>query len=203
MTDSFASLGVLLPDLLEIVPDKPVTTPAGAGEVWVAEAFAALAYPAYLTGRNPGHQSVVLYISGHHRASAYQGAATDGMAAHYRAVRAERCAFAHARTRVDPVHREVRPRGDDVREHAGRTAENVVLQLDAIIDGHVVLDPDAVTYPYAWTYVYILAERAILADDGAGLDVAEVPYLGSGPDHSAIIDITAFVNEVVHFATHV
>ena len=184
-------------DLLERVPDKSVTTPAAAGEVEAAKAFAALADPAYLTGRNTGHQSIVLNVSGHHRAGTYQGAAADGMAAHYRAVRAERCAFAHARTRVNPVHREVRPRGVHVGEHAGRSAEYVVLQLYPLVYRDIVLDTDAVAYADVAAYVDVLSERAVRSDHGTLLDMAEMPYLGTGTYLDSVIDVAALVNVIV------
>lgn len=187
----------LFSDLLERVPDKSVATPATADEIEVAEAFAALAYPTYLTGRNPSHQSVVLYVSGHHRASAYQGAAADGMAAHDRAVRAERCAFAHARTRVNPVHREVRPRGIHVSEHTGRSAEYVVIQLNALVYRDVVLDADTVAYTDITAYVDVLSERAVRSDLRTFLDMTEMPYLGTGAYLDSVIDVAALVNVIV------
>ena len=193
----FSSAWNLFPDLLERIPDKPVATPAAAGEVEAAKAFAALADPAYLTGRNSGHQRVVLYVSGHYRAGADKGAPADGMAAHYRAVRAERCAFAHARTRVNPVHREVRPRGVHVGEYAGRSAEYVVLQLHAFVDRDIVLDADAVAYTDVAAYIDVLSERAVGTDLGTFLDMAEMPNLGTGTYLDSVIDVAALVNVIV------
>ncbi len=55
----------------EVLSLQPVSPPAGAGESRFAKAFAAFAYPAYLTCRNSGHQSIILDIGGNHRSCAY------------------------------------------------------------------------------------------------------------------------------------
>ncbi len=119
------------------------------------------------------------------------------MTAHYRAVRAERCAFAHARTRVNPVHREVRPRGVHVGEHAGWTAEDIVFQLYAFVNGNIVLDAYTIANAYAGADIDVLSQGAIFPDYGTLLDVAEMPYPGTGANGYILIDVTALVYEKV------
>ena len=192
---SFATLR-LTSSLLEVLPDQPILPPARAFET-VIQTTTALAHPPYLPGRHAGHQGVIFHVLGHDGTGGDKRALPYRMTAHDRAIRTERCAFAHARTRVDPVHREVRPRGDDVREHAGRTAENVVLQLDAIIDGHVVLDSDAVSDADLARHVHVLSQRAVRTDHSPALDMAEMPNLGAGADGGAGIHVAALVHEII------
>ena len=70
---------------LERVRVKLITAAAAAGEA-VVKTTAALAYPAYLSGRYSGHKCVVLYIPGHYRSCSYECAAAHGMPAHDGAV---------------------------------------------------------------------------------------------------------------------
>ena len=119
------------------------------------------------------------------------------MAAHDGTVGSERSPLAHERARVNAVYREMRPWGIHVREHAGRAAENVVLQLNALVHRDVVLDPDPVADPDVVRDVDILSQRTVPADDGSPLDMAEMPNFRSGADGRAIVDITALVNEIV------
>ena len=159
--------------------------------------MAALAHPPYLPGRNAGHQGVIFHILGHNASGGDQGAAPYRMTAHDRAIRAERCAFAHARTRVNSVHREVRPRSIDIRENTGRATEDIVLNLDTLVNGNIVLDPDTVAYASVVANVHILAQGTVRSDDSALLNMAEMPNFRSGADLDAVIHVTALVNEKV------
>ena len=188
--------GMTLLDLLEIAPNQPVLPSARAYKA-VIQAMAALAHPSYLPGRNAGHQGVIFHILGHYGSGGDQGAAPYRMTAHYRAIRAERCAFAHARTRVDSVHREVRPRSIYIREYAGRTAKDIVFYLDALVNGNIVLDPDTVADAGVVANVHILAQGTVRSDDSPFLDMAEMPNLCSGANLDAVIHVAAFVNEKV------
>ena len=159
--------------------------------------MAALAHPPYLPGRNTGHQGVIFHIFGHHGTGGDQGAASYRVTAHYRAIRAERCAFAHARTRVNSVHREVRPRSIHIRKYAGRTAEDIVFYLDALVNGNIVLDTDPIAHADVVTNVHILAQGTVRSDDSPFLNMAEMPNFRSGADLDAVIHVTALVNKIV------
>ena len=50
--------------LLEVFPDQPVLSTAGADQA-VIQPLAALADPTDLPGRNAGHQSIILYVFSH------------------------------------------------------------------------------------------------------------------------------------------
>ena len=67
----------------------------------------------------------------------------------------------------------------------------------AFVDGYVVLDTDAVSDPDVVRDIDILSQRTVASDDGSFLNMAEMPNLRSRADGHAIVDITAFVNEVV------
>ena len=181
---------------LEVLPDQPVLSAAGAGQA-VIQPKAALADPSDLPGRHAGHQGVIFHIFGHHGTGGNHGAASYRMTAHYRAIRAERCAFAHARTRVNSVHREVRPRSIYIREYAGRAAEDMVLYLDALVDGNIILDPDTIPYADVIRNVHVLTQGTVRPDDSPSLDMAEMPNFCTGADLDAVIHVTALVNEKV------
>src|ERR1043165_9166882 len=88
--------------------------------------------------------------------------------------------------------------GEDVGEDAGRPAEDVVLQRHTLIDRDVVLDLHVVAYLGPGHDDDILSEIAPLADPCSRHHVTEVPDLASLSDLRAVIDVRAFVNEVVH-----
>ena len=124
------------------------------------------------------------------------------MPAHYRAIRAEGGSLAHARTRVNSVHREVRPRSIYIRENTGRTTEDIVFKFNAFVDGNIVLDPDTIRNADIAAYIHILAQGTILTYDSPSLDMAEMPNFRSGANLDAVIHVTALVNEkVLHCPT--
>ena len=183
-------------DLFEVLPDEPVLSPARADET-VIQAMTALAHPPYLPGRDAGHQSVIFHILGHYGSGGDQGAPSYRMTAHYRAIRAERCAFAHTRTRVNSVHREVRPRSIYIREYAGGTAEDIVLDLYSFVNGDIVLDTDTVADAGVVAHIHILAQGTIRSDYSPPLNMAEMPNLRTGANLDAVIHIAALVNEII------
>ena len=126
------------------------------------------------------------------------------MTAHYRAIRTEGSSLAHARTRVNSMHREVRPRSIYIRENAGRSTEDIVFKLNAFVDGNIVLDPDSIPYADIVTNIHILAQGTILSDDSSLLDMAEMPNFRPGANQDAVIHVTALVNEkVLHCPTSI
>ena len=119
------------------------------------------------------------------------------MTAHNRAIRAQRCALAHARTSINSVHREVRPRSIYIRENTGRSTEDIVLYFDALIDGNIVLDADTIPYAGVITHIHILAQGTVRSDDSSSLDMTEMPNFRSGADLDAVIHVAALVNEII------
>ena len=182
--------------LLKVFPDQPVLSPARAGEAFV-QTTAAFAHPPYLPGRNSGHQSKIFYVFRHYGSGGNQSAAPYRMTAHNRAIGSEGSSLTHARTRVNSVHREVSPRSIYIRKNAGWTTEDIVLQLDSIINGNIILDSDTIADPNLACYIHILPQGTVRADDGATLDMAEMPYLGTWTNNCSLIHVTALVNEKV------
>ena len=197
----FATLRITLFSLLEVFPDQPVLSAASADQA-VIQPLAALADPTDLPGRNTGHQGIIFYVFSHNGTGGYQGAAPYRMTAHYRAIRAEGGTLAHARTRVNTVHWEVRPRSIYIRENAGRATEDIVFELNALVDGNIVLDPDTIPDADIVANIHILAQGTILSDDSPTLDMAEMPNFRPGANLDAVIHVTALVNEkVLHCPT--
>ena len=124
------------------------------------------------------------------------------MSAHYCAIRTEGGSLAHARTRVNSVHREVRPRGIYIRKNTGRATEDIVFEFNAFVNGNIVLDPDTIPNVDIVTNIHILAQGTILTNNSPALDMAEMPNLRSGANLDAVIHVTALVNEkVLHCPT--
>ena len=188
-------------DFLEVILRESVLASAGAGEAF-GKPFPALADPADLTGGDPGHQSVILYVAGDNGTCRYEGAAADGVAADNRAVGPQRRALAHARTRIHSVHGKVCAWRIHVGEHARGAAENVVLQFNALVHRYIVLYTDTVSYANVVANVHVLPQRAVRTYYGTFLDMAEVPYLGAGAYAGAVVNIAALVYEpVLHYST--
>ena len=150
------------------------------------------------SGRDTSHQGIIFYIAGNYGAGRDQGAAANGMAADDGGVGADRSAFPNQRPDVLAVGWKVRPRRIHIGKDAGRTAEHVVLQLNAFVNGDIVLNADPVPDPDAGSHIHILPQRTIPADDSPRLDVAKVPDPGTCANLGTFIDITALVYEVVH-----
>lgn len=192
----FATLRMTLFGLFEVFPVQPVLSAAGADQA-VVQPMPALADPSDLPGRHAGHQGIIFYVLRHDGTGGDHGASPYRMTAHNRAIRTKGCSLAHARTRVDSVHREVRPRSIYIREDTRGSAEDIVLQLDTLVNRYIVLDPDTVPDPDAAGHIHILAQGTILPDDGPLLDMAEMPNFRTGANPDAVIHVTALVNEKV------
>ena len=163
------------------------------------EAFATLAHPSYLSRWNAGHQRIRFHVFGHHSTSGDQGTLAYGMTAHHRAVGPQRSALTDSRLGIHPMNREMGSWRGHVGENTTRPTKDVVFNLNALIDGDVVLDPNTVAYAHVVAYVDILSQGTTLANDGTRLDMAEVPYLGPFANSDAFIDITTIVyKKIIH-----
>src|SRR5687767_14795479 len=81
-----------------------------------------------------------------------------------------------------------------VREHHRRAEEDIVFTCDAFVDAHVVLHLHVVAEPGARHDHHVLPETAPLADDGAAVDVAEMPDARASPNLRAVIDVAGGVH---------
>ena len=194
-------LRMTLLSFLEVLPDQPVLSPARACKT-VVQTTSTLAHPPYLPGRNTGHQSIIFYVFRHNGSSGDQSAAPYRMTAHNRAIRTEGSSLTHARTRVNTMYREVRPWCIYIRENAGRSTEDVIFNINALIDGNIVLDPDTIPNADIVANIHILAQGTILTNNSPALDMAEMPNIRPGANLDAVIHVTALVNEkVLHCPT--
>src|SRR5205823_10356128 len=75
--------------------------------------------------------------------------------------------------------------------------EHVILQLDALVDRHVVLNAAVPAHARTIHHDNVLSKAAPLADDRARHDVAEMPDLGAATDAGTLVHIGRFVNEDV------
>src|SRR2546430_15874613 len=165
--------------------------------------FAALAHPADAAGRHAHHERVRRDIGRHHGARADERVLAEGHTAHDRRVRSDGRAPLYQRGAILVLARHVAAGSRHVGEHAGRPAEHVVLEGDALVNRHVVLNLHVVADARAGHHHHVLPEAAALADDGAGHDVAKVPDLRILADPGAGVDVARLVDEIVrHLADH-
>ena len=161
------------------------------------EAFATFAHPADLSGRHAGHQCVWFHVFGHNGASGDEGALAYRMATDHSAVGTQRGTFAYLGLGIDAMYGKMGARCSHIGEYAARAAEHIVLNLNAFVDGDVVLHTNIVANLYVIAYVDILSERAVFTNYRTFLDMAEMPDFGSFADANIVIDVTAFVYVLV------
>ena len=163
----------------------------------MVESTATFAHPTDLSGGHASHQGIGFHVFGHHGTCGNKGALAYRVTTDHRAVGAQGGTFADTGLGVDAMHWEMGARRSHIGEHTTRPTEHIVLDLNAFVDGDVVLHADVVADVDVVAHVHVLSERTVLADDGTFLDMAEVPDLGSLSDAHVIIDVTAFVYVVV------
>ena len=173
----------------EVITIKVVSAATGAAE-GVVKTLATFTDPAELTGGDSDHQGVILDILGDDRAAADKGTFADGMTTDDGAVGSEGGTFSDERPSIGTVNGEVGTGRGDVSKDAGGAAEHVVLYLYTFIDRDIVLDADPIADVHIVANVDILTQRAVPAETGTALDMAEMPDLRSLTDFHIIIDIT-------------
>src|ERR1051326_3169136 len=119
---------------------------AGGGPALQVKTLATLTHPAHSARRHPDHQSIGRDIGGDHGAGTDERVLPDGTPTDDRGIGTDAGATPDQRQRVFVLARYVTARGQDIGEHAGRTAEHVIFQRYALVDGDVVLDLDVVAY---------------------------------------------------------
>lgn len=188
--------------MAQIVTFEVVGAAAGAAE-GVIETMATFADPTELTGRDTDHEGIIFDIFGDHGTGANEGRTAYGVTTDNRTVGTEGSTFPDECLGIDAVNREMSTRCRDIGEDAGRTAEHVVLNLYAFIDGNIVLDTDTIANADIIANIDILTQRAVLAEAGTTLDVAEMPYLCAFADFYIIIDKTTRMYEILfHIFDH-
>ncbi len=156
------------------------------------------AHPADLPRGNPRHQCETLNVAGDDRAGADERIASDGGAAHDRAVRSERCASTHSGRPVFALPLDCRPRIDDVGEDHARSTEHVLVKDDAVVDRHVVLDLAAVADEGAVPHEDVLAKHDVPADFRSAANMDEMPDSRVLSNLRSVIDDRGFVAVITH-----
>src|SRR5262249_49809955 len=114
--------------------------------------------------------------------------ATDHYAAPDRRVRADGRALADERGLEPVLPRMPGARVRDVREDGRRTDEHLGLELDAVVEAHVVLDAAAASDLDAPRDEDVRAGHAAVPDRGARHHVAEVPDARALADLARLVD---------------
>src|SRR5438105_2449881 len=168
----------------------------------VGQSLATPAHPAHAPRRHADHQRVILDVMRDDGAGADERILTERDAADDRRVCADAGSTPHACCAVFVLSRDVAPRIDDVGEHHRRSAEHVVLQLDALIHTHVVLDLAISSDARAVHHDDILSKTTMLADHSAGHYMAKMPDLRPRSDRRAGIDVRRLVDECLLGSGH-
>src|SRR5690606_3618583 len=123
-----------------------------------------------------------------------QGVGADVVAAHDGGVGPDRGAPPDPGLPEFVLALDLRARVQDVGEHAGRPAEDPVLQRDPFVQADVVLDLAAIAHRHVGPDHHVLPDDAVPPDPASLEDVTEVPDLGAGADRATLVDAAGFVN---------
>jgi len=164
------------------------------------QALAGFADPADNAGGVADDEGVVGDVAGHDGARAYEGVAADAVSADDGAVGAERSAFAHAGLKVKgAAHLRIFAAGiDDVGEHHRGSAEHVIFEDDAFVNGDVVLNLAVIPDVHVVADIHILPEHTILSYARTGLYMRVMPDLRAVADEHVAVDVGGFVGEEIH-----
>ena len=87
--------------------------------------------------------------------------------------------------------------GGHIGKHATRSTEHIVLNLNAFVDGDVVLYTHMVANLHIVAHIYVLSERAAFTYHCTRLDMAEMPNLCPFANAHVVVNVTAFVYLIV------
>src|SRR4029434_2256294 len=155
------------------------------------------AHPGFALCRDAQHQRIVGHIAAHHCARADECVTANARAANDCAIGAERCAAPHNRPQILAVPIDLGSRVNDISENAGRSAEDVVFQLDSGVNRNVILNLAVIANHHVVGDIYVLAQNAALAEAGSRLHVGKMPNLCAGSDLYGIVDVGTFVHEII------
>src|SRR5260221_3851864 len=155
-----------------------------------------MAHPADLPRRIAGDQRMRGNIVGDDRSGGDEAVASQAVSADDGGVRTDRRAAADDGGTEFVFALDIGARIVHVGEDAGRSAENVVPENDALIETYIVLDLAAVPYPDIGPDRHVLADDATAADLRSLENVAEMPDLRSLADFAAVVDPGGFMGEI-------
>ena len=113
------------------------------------------------------------------------------------AVGTKRCPLLDQCLGILAMNGEVGTGRGDISKYTGWAAEDIVLNLHTLIDGHVVLDTYAIADADIVADVHILAQGAVATQTGTTLHMAEVPNLRASTDLYIIVDIAGRMDVIV------
>ena len=161
----------------------------------IVQTLSTFAYPANLPSWHPRHQCVIGNIMRDDGSRSNEGRTAYRMATHNRGIGAQRSAFTNQGSGINTMRGEMCPRRVHIGKDTARTAEYIILNFNTFVNGYIVLHSNSAPNSDIVSDVHILAERAVLTNTGASLNVTKMPYLGAFAYDYIIINITAFVNK--------
>jgi hypothetical protein len=160
---------------------------AESGEV-ECQQKAAVAYPPVVGCRNSNDDLEGPHVSRYHSACANKRILANFISAHDGRVRADRCALSNDRFPVLMFPGNMAARVVYVRKHHARSAKNVVLEDDGIVNRNIVLYPHVVADDDIVANENVLPKGTVLPDAGTRTDVGPMPDSGAVADLRARID---------------
>ena len=110
------------------------------------ETLAALAHPTNAAGGNACHKGIVGDIAGDNGSGGYEGGTTYSVTTDNGAIGAKRRSLLNQGLGIDSMNGEMGTGRGDIGEHTRRTAEYIVLNLNALRHRHIVLYANAIAY---------------------------------------------------------
>jgi hypothetical protein len=150
--------------------------------------FSKSAHPADLPGRRSDHHGPVFRTLGKGRSGREERACSAGNIRNNRRIRTERRSGPHKGLLEDSVSIDGRARKRNMSEDHVRRAKNEIFQLYVRKDRDGISQPARVANNRVTLDVSILAQAAILADDGARGDMREIPNFSVLPDLRTVLD---------------
>jgi hypothetical protein len=145
------------------------------------------AHPANLAARHAYDQREIRNISVNNRAGADEAVSADSRPAHDGAVGAKRRAGANQGAQVLVLAGDGGTRIVNICEDHARTAKDIVLDLNGVIDGDVVLDLYVIPNANVIAHEDVLPERTLAPNAGARADMDEVPYTTALSQHRTFV----------------
>lgn len=113
-----------------------------------------------------GNNGIIGYIFGYHGTSSHQRMTANDVSADDGSIGTYRGTLLDQRALIMAIGRSIQPRHQHIGEDTTGAEEDIVLYLHPFIYGDIVLDAHTVAYLHIGTDVYILSQRAVLAQGG-------------------------------------
>ena len=182
-----------------LVAPRAGCTGADALSRWSSKLDAAVTYPASYPRRAAIDHGVIGYVAGHDGTRPDEAITAQSHTTNDGRIRTDARTALNQGRGVFILARHMGTRIDHVGEDTGGTTENVVLQHDAGIDRHIVLDFYIVTDGATRRYHHVLPDVAGLTQGASAHDVTKMPNLGAGANIAGLVDIARLVYKKIRF----